>query len=159
VKLGLLGRPFQLQGGVRLYPAGPEGPLALDRVERLFVVGFGPATLRDVRVVGGGAVLYVQGVRDREAARQLTGAAVFVPASALPAAGADDPAALEGVEVLQEARVVGHVREVRTGGANPLLVIVTPAGEALVPLVAPYVVVGGGHVELVDPPEGLLDPA
>ena len=159
VKVGLVGRAFQLEGGVRLRPASPAAALALDQVERVFVVGFGPVTLRKVRNVGGGPVLYLEGVRDREAAQRLTGAAVFVPAEAVPDAAPGGPAALEGAEVHCRGRVVGRVREVRADSSNPLLVIVTPAGERLIPLAAPYVVARGERVELVDPPEGLLDPA
>ncbi len=160
VKIGLLGRVFQLEGGIRLHSTASVGPLALDQVERVFVVGFGPASLRKVRHVGGGLVLYLQGVRDREAAQRLTGAEVFVLSSALPEDTAEDPAmALEGADVHCEGRVVGRVREVRSDSSNPLLVIATPAGEVLVPLAAPYVVARSEGIELVDPPEGLLDPA
>jgi len=158
VKVGLLGRAFQLEGGVRLQPASPAGPLALGQVERVFVVGFGLVALRKVRSVGGSTVLYLEGVRDREAARRLTGAEVFVPASALPDTAAGGPSALEGAEVDCRGRVVGRVREVRAVSGNPLLVIATPAGDVLVPLAAPYVVAHAERVELVDPPEGLLDP-
>lgn len=159
VKVGLLGRSFQLEGGIRLHPASPAAAHALDEVERVFVVGFGAVSLRRVRRVGGGPVLYLEGVRDREAARQLTGADVFVPSSALPDAAREGSAALEGAEVHCEGRVVGRVREVRADGSNPLLVITTPAGEVLVPLAAPYVLARPERIELVDPPAGLLDPA
>lgn len=157
IKIGLLGRAFQLEGGVRLHPGPAAGPLALERVERVFVTGYGPASIRQVRRHGDAVLLYLQGVRDREGAQRLTGAEVFAPSSALPD-DADDAGALTGAEVVQLGRAVGRVREVRHNAVNPLLVIVTVGGEVLVPLNAPYVVAQAGRVELVDPPEGLLDP-
>ncbi|MEJ2292369.1 MAG: ribosome maturation factor RimM [Deinococcales bacterium] len=158
----MLGRPFQLEGGLRLSWTGAAEPPALDHVERVFVVGFGPAQLRAVRHHGEALLLYLEGVRDREAARRLTGAEVFVPAAALGASGEAHPGApaadaLVGAPVFVDGREVGRVREVRGAAANPLLAVDTPAGEVLLPLTAPYVVAAPGRVELVDPPEGLLD--
>jgi 16S rRNA processing protein RimM len=157
IKIGVLGRAFQLDGGVRLHPVPAAGPLALDRAERVFVMGFGPASIRQVRMHGDAILLYLQGVRDRDDAQRLTGAEVFAPSSVLPA-DTDDVSSLTGAEVVQLGHAVGHVREVRHDAVNPLLVILTAGGDVLVPLNAPYVVVQAGRVELVDPPEGLLDP-
>jgi 16S rRNA processing protein RimM len=123
----------------------------------VFVTGYGPASIRHIRRHGDAVLLYLQGVRDREGAQRLTGAEVFAPSSALPD-DADDAGALTGAEVVQLGRTVGRVREVRHNAVNPLLAIVTAGGEVLVPLNAPYVVARAGRVELVDPPEGLLDP-
>lgn len=53
---------------------------------------------------------------------------------------------------------VGTVAHVLDGPAQDLLVLETPVGERMVPLVAEIVVnvdVDGGRVE-IDPPEGLL---
>lgn len=101
------------------------------------------------------------GVDDREGAEALRGP-LYVP-------GADarslEPGEfwahdLEGLDVVHAGTgdVVGKVAYVAEGPAQDLLVLDTPAGERMIPLVAEIVVevdVAGGRVR-VDPPEGLL---
>lgn len=162
VRIGRIGRAFQLDGGLRLHLAGPTGPDALDGVERVFVTGLGPAAVRGLRLHAGQAVLYLEGVRDREAARRLAGAELFVARSALsrgegPAAAV--PEALVGAQVVLEGASVGRVRDVLGPPANPLAAVEVAGGEILLPLGAPYVRCGEGRIDLVDPPEGLLEPA
>ncbi len=158
--LGRLGRAFQLEGGVRLVVTDPRGSAALDRVERVFVPGFGSADLRRVRSHGSELVVYLEGVRDRDAATALTGRELFVPARPDDAeADATDVQALVGLPVAVAGTTVGHVREVRFAAVNPVLVVATARGEALVPLAAPYVRLAPERVELIDAPEGLLEPA
>jgi 16S rRNA processing protein RimM len=140
------------------------GPLAPDEIGRVFVVGLGSVQVRALRRHGATWLVYLQGVRDRETARTLTGAEVFVPAADLvhdreAQAGAPAREALAGAPVIADGHEVGRVREIRGAAANPLLAVATEAGEILLPLTAPYVVVAEGRVELVDPPEGLLDPS
>jgi ribosomal 30S subunit maturation factor RimM len=164
VALGRLGRSFQLEGGMRLHAAGEAEGDALTSLERVFVVGHGEALVRDIRWIGGGPVLYLEGVRDRDAARLLTHAAVYGPGAAVVVARSAHPGeqrALEmvGAVVTMAGREVGTVVGVDRGGPQDLARIQTRRGEALVPLDAPYVRWTGDRLEIVDAPEGLLDPA
>ncbi|HKI56274.1 MAG TPA: hypothetical protein VKB31_03915 [Trueperaceae bacterium] len=165
VLVGRLGRTYQLEGGLRLQLAAGGGPAAVRAGARVFVVGYGPAAVREVRPLAGSPVLYLEGVRDRDSARALTGAEVYLPDSAVvaseqgPATAATAQPDLAGAEVRLGDRVIGRVREVRAAGANPLLVVEGADGsELLLPLAAPYVQVAAGRVRLVDPPAGLLAP-
>ncbi len=194
--VGRLGRAYQLEGGIhlRLEDAGRAATVkaaletTLQSGGELFVVGYGAATLREVRFQGSVPVLYLRGVRDRDAARALTGSELYLTegclakeylagasddrgagASAAPTAGAEAPALedLPGAEVRLQGRALGRVREVRASGPNPLLVVDAGAGELLLPLNAPYVRPGYLRTEpgtltpvvtLEDPPAGLLEP-
>lgn len=149
---------------MRLHAAGEAEADALASLEHVFVVGHGEAPLRDVRWIGGGPVLYLEGVRDRDAARLLTHAAVYGPGTAVDVARAAHPHEqraldLVGAVVTLAGREVGTVVEVDRGGPQDLARVRTPRGEALVPLDAPYVRWTGDRLEIIDAPEGLLDPA
>ncbi len=156
-RIGRLGRAYQLEGGIRLQPSDPHARPSLSPGGRLFVVGFGAARLRAVRRLGGAQVMYLEGVRDRDAARALVGAEVFAPAAA-GAASSDAAQRLLGAEVRMGGAVIGSVREVRPAHGNTLLVVDVAGDELLLPLAAPYVHVEAGAVLLIDPPEGLLPP-
>lgn len=157
--LGRLGRAFQLEGGLRLNVTDPRGSAALDDVERVFVVGFGGADVRAVRRHGTDLVVYLEGVRDRNAAAALTGREVFGPVDEAAEPDGADVQTYVGLPVVAAGASVGRVREVRFAGVNPVLVVDTGEGEALVPLAAPYVRRTADRVELVDAPDGLLEPA
>lgn len=149
---------------MRLRPLGDAEAEALDELDTVFVTGYGPTRLRRVRWVAGAPVLYLEGVRDREAARRLTHAQVFGDEAAVARARTAHPeedraAALAGAPVWVDGAEVGRVRVVERGGPIDLARVRTATGEALVPLGAPYVRVTPAGLELVDPPEGLLDPA
>ena len=102
-----------------------------------------------------------EGYDDREAAETLRGP-LYVPGDEARdlEAGEFWEHDLEGLEVVhaRTGAPVGTVAHVVEGPAQDLLVLDTPAGERMVPLVAEIVVnvdVDAGRVE-VDPPEGLL---
>lgn len=102
-----------------------------------------------------------QGVDDRDAADTLRGPLYVSASEARPLETGEFWAHdLEGLAVVH-ARTgddIGTVAEVLEGPAQDLLVLDTPAGERMVPLVAEIVVevdVAAGRVR-VDPPEGLL---
>jgi 16S rRNA processing protein RimM len=102
-----------------------------------------------------------EGVSDREAADSLRGP-LYVPAAE---ARALEPGEfwehdLQGLDVVRAGTgdAVGTVMHVLEGPAQDLLVVDTPAGERMIPLVAEIVVdvdVAARRVT-VDPPEGLL---
>ncbi len=159
--IGRLGRAFQLEGGLHFRSLGPAEESVLESVEAVFVIGLGRVRLREVRWLGGAPVVYLTGVRDRDAARALTNAEVFAATAAVHAARRADPESrleheLIGAEVLLEGVRIGVVAEVQLGGNNELLVVETARGAVLLPLTAPYVQRSEGRVLLVDPPAGLL---
>jgi 16S rRNA processing protein RimM len=104
VQLGRLGAPYGIKGWIHVeshtepterlleYPVWSLRLKSGERLER---------TLREGRVHGGGLVAQLQGVEDRAAAQQLTGAAVEVERAALPKTGAREfyRADLEGLTV------------------------------------------------------------
>lgn len=105
------------------------------------------------------------GVADRTAAETLRGTLLTVDVADLPQH--DDPDEfhdheLEGLAAVDTAGTpLGTVREVLHLPASDVLVLDTDRGEMLVPFVSaivPEVDVPGGRVVL-DPPDGLLDPA
>lgn len=159
VELGVLGKTFQLAGGLRFYPHGEAEAEAILALSEVVLEGLGPCRVRQVREVGGGIVLYLSRALSREAARSLVNRAVFAPASALPepeegAVYADE---LIGLPVLLDGKPYGEVLELREAGLQDLLVVLRDGRELLVPLQAPYVVVTDDEVRLENLPEGLLD--
>jgi len=157
VRLGVLGRPYGLKGGVRLKTeADPEVLAALDRV---YLEGRGYRALKALEFVGGEPVLYFLGVGDRTAAEALVGTPVYVEAEALPELpeGTYYYHELIGLPVFLEGEPFGEVADVREAGAQDLLVIRKGLREYLVPLQAPYVEVRREGLFLVAPPAGLFE--
>jgi 16S rRNA processing protein RimM len=124
-----------------------------------------PLTLSAVREHGERLLVRFDEVPDRDAAEILRGALLLADTDSLPPT--DDPDEfydheLEGLTaVLLDGTEVGIVREVLHSAAGELLAIDRAAGELLVPFVqaiVPEVDIAGRRVVL-DPPEGLLDPA
>ena len=157
VKLGVLGRPYGLKGGLRLKTeADPEVLAALSRV---VLAGKGPRALAGLEFVGGEPVLYLLGVNTRSAAEALVGAEVYALPEDLPELpeGSYYYHQLIGRPVFLEGEPFGEVADVREAGAQDLLVIQKGLREYLVPLQAPYVEVREEGIFLVDPPEGLFE--
>lgn len=124
------------------------------------------ATVRAFRQTGVGPLLALEGADGIGEARVFTGAAVVADAGTLPRLAGDGDwqhADLVGLAVvLPDGRRVGRIEEIEEGAAADLAVVRLDAGgEALVPLV-PAIAVAidreAGRL-VVDPPEGLLDPA
>lgn len=126
----------------------------------------GPLTVTAARPHSGRWLVLFEGVTDRDGAEQLRGVQLVVPT-----AGLAEPADPEEFHVhqltglraeLADGTPAGTVTDVVHGPGGSLLVVRRPAGhEALVPFVSaivPTVDPAGGRVVL-DPPEGLLDPA
>jgi ribosomal 30S subunit maturation factor RimM len=180
LRLGRLGRTFQLEGALRLSlddavsydgegGAAPVGVRALQGARQLFVTGLGAVRLRELFESGGSLMLKLEGVRDRNAAQNLVNATVWVDPAALPGELAaelaaeieagDDEERLVGLEVLVDGTRVGEVTGARLDGPNPLVEVTLDAGGArsLLPLEAPYVELTEAGVELTDPPAGLLE--
>ena len=180
VRIGRLGRSFQLSGGVRLRLDNLENLQAhnastdeagsrssedsvLDSLGRLFVPGLGETRLRDYEFVSGSTVVYLEGVRDRTVARSLVNAEVWaaqadVPVELVEELTAPSPEeALVGLDVTVDGAVVGKVSAAHLGGANDYVEALLDSGATvLVPLAAPYVTLSEAGVALVDAPPGLL---
>jgi 16S rRNA processing protein RimM len=158
-ELGVLGKAFQLAGGLRFYPAGEAEAEALLGLREVVLEGVGPVSVRDVREVGGGLILYLTRALTREAARGLVNRRVYGPASALPAPAEDDILVdeLPGLPVLLDGQPYGEVADVLEAGAQDILIVRHAGREVMVPLQAPYVVVTDEDVRLEDVPAGLLD--
>ena len=125
-----------------------------------------PLTVESARPHGGRLLVRFVEAPDRTAAEELRGTRLLLDAADLPPPGDPDEFhvhQLEGLRVeLVDGTVVGTVHEVVHGPGGELLVVRRPARpDSLVPFVrtiVPTVDLAGGRVVL-DPPEGLLDPA
>jgi len=166
VRLGRIGKPFQLEGGMRFQAVADAAEAAVRAAAELFVTGLGVVRVRRARDVSGTLVLYLEGVRDRDAAQALVHAEVWTNEAGLPAGVLDDLASaaegdpLAGVVVRLAGARVGEVTASHLGSANDFVeVLLDDGGNALIPLAAPYVRLEDDGIDLVDPPTGLLDPA
>ncbi len=180
LRLGRLGRTFQLEGALRLLlddavsydgegGAEPVGIRALEEAGQVFVTGLGKTRVRQLFDSGGSLMLKLEGVRDRTAAQALVNATVWVDPAALPdelaaeltdeIEAGDEVERLIGLEVLVDGERVGEVTAANLDGPNPIVTVTLDEGgdPHLVPLEAPYVELTELGVELTDPPAGLLD--
>lgn len=169
--LGKLGRTYQLDGGLRFYPAGDREADALEDLEHVFVAGFGSSRVREVRSHGGELLLYLTRIRSRDQAQRVVNAGVYADAAALPEAPEDAfyydeligaPVVLQRTERQPadgggRAEPLGEVSEILSSAGHDVLVVVGARGQIMLPLQAPYVEFDGEQVTVVDPPEGLLD--
>ncbi len=157
VKLGMLGRPYGLKGGIRLKTEADPRVLAV--LPRVYLEGRGLRAVSRVEFSGGEPVLYLLGVEDRSAAEALVGTEVYALVEDLPALpeGTYYYHELIGRPVFLEGEPFGEVADLREAGAQDLLVIRKGLREFLVPLQAPYVEVREGGIYLVAPPEGLFE--
>ncbi|MFP5022955.1 ribosome maturation factor RimM [Pseudonocardia phyllosphaerae] len=128
--------------------------------------GTGPLTVATARAHSGRWLVRFEGVSDRDGAEALRGVQLLLSTTELETPA--DPAEfhvhqLTGLRAeLADGAEAGTVTDVVHGPGGSLLVVRTSEGhEALVPFVeaiVPTVDLDGGRVVL-DPPEGLLDPA
>ncbi len=119
------------------------------------------------RIIGhakGQLLARLSGVADRTAAEAIKGLKLFVPRSALPETGEDEfyYAELIGLRAeLVDGSELGTVLWVLDAGAGTSLELETANGPVLVPFTkasVPLVDIAGGRV-VIDPPDGLLEPA
>ena len=121
-------------------------------------------TVTSARPHGGGLLVRLEGVTDRNGADALRGTLFIVDSEDLPPI--DDPDEfydhqLEGLRVVTtDGRLVGNVAEVLHTAAGELLSVTTETGsEVLVPFVSAIVLsvsLADQTIE-IDPPDGLLD--
>ena len=144
--------PDRFAPGAELAAGDPDGPGPLR-----------PLTVTAARLHLGRLLLRLEGVDDRDAAGQLRGALLSIPAAAARPLADDEFWAhqLVGLTVVDRGgRERGRVADVVPGAAHDLLAVeLRGGGTALVPAVAALVTVElqAGRV-LVDDLPGLLDP-
>ena len=171
VRLGRLGRPFQLRGALHQRSPGPAAAAAVIELARsgatIWLSGVGATRIREARRVGGGVTVAFQGAYSPERARFHVHRELWATPDALSGARAasadadDDEVAVEGLEgadVRLDGRPYGRVVRV-VQGAQDLLLVEGPDGERWVPWAAPYVRWDGAAIDIVDAPVGLLDDA
>lgn len=184
VRVGRLGRTFQLDGGLRLrleeavsYDTDdspePVGVRAVRSVGSVFVTGMGSSGVRSLGRSGGELILKLDAARERNGARLLVNQTVWLDPSSLPSdlraellaeleAGTDEDQ-IVGLPVIVDGQEFGVVTEATLSGNNPVLTV-TPGGSghrpdarpSLLPLLAPYVELTPSGVVVTDPPPGLL---
>ncbi|GAA2779798.1 ribosome maturation factor RimM [Saccharopolyspora taberi] len=167
--VGRIVKPHGVQGElvVEVRTDSPElrfAPGSVLGLRRRGARGSESFTVAAVRPHAGRLLVFAEGVRGREAAEELRGAVLTVPADELEPT--DDPDEfhdhqLEGLRVvLPDGADAGVVTDVVHTPAGELLAVRTPERhEVLVPFVTeivPEVDLEGGRL-LVDPPEGLFD--
>ncbi|WP_287370144.1 ribosome maturation factor RimM [Oceanithermus sp.] len=155
VRIGRLGRPHALAGGLKFRSEAPEALLGQSRV---YLEGLGWRAVARVEPLGEDLVVYFAGVESREAAEELAGLDVLLEPESLPEPeGGWYYFQLVGLPVFLGEELLGEVVDVMDTGAQDVLVVRRGARRLLVPLQAPYVEVEEGAVRLVAPPEGLLE--
>ncbi|MCD0171538.1 ribosome maturation factor RimM [Deinococcus sp. 23YEL01] len=165
-RLGYFLGPHGVKGGVKVFVLGDQTQLAA--LERVYVEKRGWLKVRRAEMLAPGVALHLAGVVTREGAEDLRGLNVY-------AADADLPEPEDGVYYYHELRgltlsgpageVLGEVVDVVDAGHQDLLVVRHAAGDAFVPLQAPYVTVNlngkrrpASLALTADAPAGLLDP-
>lgn len=161
VRLGIIVGVRGIKGEVRIKSFTEEptdivayGPLYDQAGERSF----------DLHVTGtqkGVVVARIAGVQDRNAAEAMKGTELFLDRSQLPPPDEDEfyLSDLEGLEAVSiTGERLGKVRGVYDFGAGAILEI---EGDLMVPFTeaaVPEIDLKGGRV-VIDPPDGLLEPA
>lgn len=151
VKLGRLGRTFQLEGALRVLLdeavsyEGEDGsaPVAVRAIEasgQLFVSGLGSVRVRQLYENGGALLLKLEGVRERNAAQALVNSSLWVDPARLPPELAEELAGeveagtseerLIGQPVLLNGSPVGEVSAATLDSPNPFLEVTLQAVAA-----------------------------
>lgn len=161
VAIARLGRPHGVRGAITAHADGPTlGTLGPGEVVTVRVGDEDrPMRLADRRGEAPRAILAFEGVESRDDAARLTGGAILVDASRLPAP--DDPDTfyvrdLIGFEVRDGDRLVGVIEGVQPGPANDALVVRDAAGQILLPFTRDAVVAVDHAARRVSLREGLL---
>ncbi len=159
VKIGRLGAPYALAGGLRF-----RGEEVIFALEKVYIEGQGWRAVQDLYWVGDEIILHLAGVNTRDLAEALVGLRVYAERLALPPLeeGRYYYFALIGLPVYIRGEKVGEVVDILDTGAQDVLVIrgvgerLRDQRERLVPLQAPYVRVEAEGIHL-DPIPGLWE--
>lgn len=154
-----LGRVHGLRGAVRVQPFTDADLAALRAADRVWIEGVGETRVLSLAPHGRSWLLRVDRLRDAGDARRRVHAEVRVVDPVAPQDETDGARDLAGLPVEVDGRPWGEVVGRAGAPANPLAVVRGPAGEAALPLAAPYVQVEDDRIVVRDPPEGLLEPS
>jgi ribosomal 30S subunit maturation factor RimM len=149
--IGILGKTYQLQGGLRFY-VEVDDELALG-LERVFIEGIGQSDVRKIQQVGKDLIIYLTYALNKETAQKLVNRKVYVHADTLPE---DEILELIGLPLFLDNRAFGHVVAIEEG-MQDLLIIESQGQEYLIPLKASYVRITESGIFLENIPKGLLE--
>lgn len=167
VRVARIGRSHGLNGAVRVQLEMPIGRDALQAADTVWIEGLGDVEVLHFGPHGRDFLLELDRVRRVETAKRLVHAAVFVSASLIDEArradderpdDPSDPQRWIGLPVRFDGSDLGTVEGLEGSPLQPLLRIRGSAGDLLLPAAAPYVRRGTAAIDLIDPPDGLLDP-
>jgi 16S rRNA processing protein RimM len=163
-RIGYFLKPHGLQGGIKVYTF--NSPKHLLKLKRIWLEGHGWLSIVHAELSGLGAVLFLPGISNHQAAQALHGLQIYAADSELPVleAGCYYYHELRNLPVYDATDTrIGEISDIIDGGHQDLLVIKHSTGEDLVPLQAPYVVLRHNQagkpqaIELTkDTPIGLL---
>jgi len=155
VRLGKLGKTFQLSGGIRFYGLGVAEQKLIFELEEVFIEDKGDSKIREVREVGANTIVYFSVAKTPEEAKALTNKTVYVSKEKLKheASFVD---IIQNLEVFLDDKPFGSVKELIRSNVDILLVD-SPFGEIMLPTNAPYVEITEKDIRLRDLPSGLLE--
>lgn len=169
LRVGRLTKPHGLKGAlkVEMYTDNPDARFVPGARFHLQVPEESPwfgrtITVRELRWFNGVPVAFFDEVSDRTLAESIVRAILWIDEDAVRASVEEDAwydHQLVGLDVHRDGQSVGKVAEVQHLPAQDLLVVQTPTGTVLVPLVeaiVPKVDVEAGVIT-VTPPAGLFE--
>lgn len=164
ILVGYIASPHGIGGEVNVKVL-TDRPERFDTGARLFLKVTESGDYRNIRVAVGrltaqGAIVQLEGIGSREQAEELAGASLYISREQLlpPKDGYYYGFQLEGCEVYEGVRLLGTVRQLAEGKANPYLEI-EPAGggsDILVPFVGAVILKVDLQQRRIEIPEGFL---
>jgi 16S rRNA processing protein RimM len=154
VEIGRIGKPFNLQGGLKF-----RGEPVILELDKVYLEGLGYRAIEDVEELNSEIVLYLVGLSNRNEAERLGGVRVFADRDDLPRLEAGEYYFFEliGRPVFVDGKPFGEVVEIEDGVQD--ILVIKPSGTSLraqsktymVPLQAPYVSIkdDGIHIEAI----------
>lgn len=155
VRLGKLGKTFQLNGGIRFYGLGDAEQELIFELEDIFVEDQGIVKIVNAREVGSNIVIYLASAKTVEDAKLLTNKAIYTKQEDL-ADSLEFVDIIENLEVFLDSKPFGKVKELIKGNQD-ILVVDSPLGDLMFPADAPYVAITPKSIQLTDLPPGLLE--
>jgi len=155
LRLGKLGKAFQLAGGLRFYGKGIAEEDAIFELDEVYIEDFGKTSIREAREVGKNIIVYFSRAFDLETAKTLVNKSVWAASESLNS-DLNFVDQVSKLDVYLENENIGKVKEI-IDSKNPIAVIETKNSDILIPLEAPYVEVQSDGIFLKDVPEGLIE--
>lgn len=160
IEVARIGDAWGVKGWLKVLPFSAD-PQALFSSKRWYVQpsdrgpkafeGTALLRVREARDHSGGVVAQVDGINDRDAARALRGARIFVGRSSFPSTTSDEFywVDLIGLDVVnREGVAMGQVKELLQNAAQSVLVLQYPSDEGVLERMIPFVAVFVDAVDL-----------